>query len=144
MKGLSATIAGGWIDAFHIEIGPGRWKRSNTAVEDGITIITNLLQSQYSVGYIARDDPYGCPTDKIWPRRDVEKDIKLSSEAVVKHLTWAEFTMVMNIMATNDYDCNFFFTKGPLYELVKEYPLDSFMKKHPDRNKYISGSTVTF
>ncbi len=53
------------------------------------------------------------------------EDIYISRLAVLKTLDWDKMAVLLKIMADRDFDCNFWFTKQSMYELVKEVPMNS-------------------
>lgn len=94
LLGLKNLIKGKFVDAFHIEIGPKRWPRSEISVVEGISILKELLGDYYPHLILRNAD--SCP-GKVWPIVH-SSDVALSRWGVLKHLTWDQMNKLMASM----------------------------------------------
>lgn len=125
LAGMKTLAASGSVEAFHIEIGPARWDRASLTTQQGFDILHEVL-SKYHVHLIARREGT-CP-EAVYANV-TSSDIALTYGNWIQHLSWPAMELVMKRMAAKEWDCNFFFSKQPISELVKENPIHEFSIK---------------
>ena len=126
-------ISKGLVETLLIEIAPNRWDRPGLTIDEGTTILSNVLKEYNAYIIIRAGGPYSetCPTslmDSIGMSSSV--GIPLSFGQVLHMLTWDKMLTLMKTMATGNMDCNFWFIKGDMKELTTTKPIRSFLAKY--------------
>lgn len=126
-------ISKGLVETLLIEIAPNRWDRPGLTIDEGTTILSNVLKDYNAYIIIRAGGPYSetCPTslmDSIGMSNSV--GIPLSLGQILHTLTWDKMLTLMKTMASSGFDCNFWFIKGDMKELTTTKPIRSFLAKY--------------
>lgn len=126
-------ISKGLVETLLIEIAPNRWDRPGLTLDEGTTILSNVLKEYNAYIIIRAGGPYSetCPTslmDSIGMSNSV--GIPLSLGQILHTVSWDKMLALMKTMASSGFDCNFWFIKGDMKELTTTKPIRSFLAKY--------------
>jgi FkbM family methyltransferase len=140
LHGLAETVEKTVIEAFLIEIGPGRWDRAGLDVPQGTSIINSVLASKFLCYIIVRNSD-SCPAG-AYPKVS-EHDILLSGASYLRYLPWSEFLDVMTKMASKDFDCNFLFLRHS-HSFVERLSAEPYQNNMEGKFLIGGGKTIFF
>ena len=123
VNGMRGLISEGFIEGFHIEIGPARWDRANLTTQAGVDMLMENLSKKYHVNLILRNSDT-C-VGKIFSGFESKTSNKydLTNGNHLVPIDWSDFSALMHNMVKFENDCNFYFSPWTMPEEIAKQPL---------------------